>query len=111
MRNFDNHPIELMRPESNCSWSQRALFDSVGDHGEEGSRTWHAHRARRGLNGLRIDTAKYVSPTYLEWLGNAIREWPNTIGIAKKIPFDEIYTNEETIANSGATTITPAAFG
>jgi hypothetical protein len=29
MRYFDNHPIELMQPESNCSWSQRALLDSV----------------------------------------------------------------------------------
>ena len=58
------------------------LRERARDHGEEGPRTWHAHRARHGLNGLRIDTANYVSPMHLEWLGNAIRECgQNTIGL------------------------------
>jgi hypothetical protein len=58
-----------------------------------------------------METAKYVSPTPLEWFGNAIRECGQTPSVCKQIPFNEICTNEETIANSGGTAITPAAFG
>src|SRR5215203_427906 len=65
-------------------------------------------RARRGLNGLRMETAKYVSPTPLEWFGNATESAAKHHRYAKHTPFDEIYTNKDTHANSGGTAITPS---
>ena len=55
--------------------------------------------ARYDLDGLRIDTAKYVSPMHLEWFGNAIREFGYSIGKRNIFTFGEIYDNEETIAD------------
>ncbi|GAA0923992.1 alpha-amylase family glycosyl hydrolase [Virgisporangium aurantiacum] len=54
--------------------------------------------ARYDLDGLRIDTAKYVSPVYLERYGNAIREFGHTIGKHNVFTFGEIYDSESTIA-------------
>jgi glycosidase len=55
--------------------------------------------ARYDLDGLRIDTAKYVSPTHLEWFGNAIREFGYSIGKRNVFTFGEVYDDEQTIAN------------
>jgi glycosidase len=55
--------------------------------------------ARYDLDGLRIDTAKYVSATQLEWFGNAMREFGHSIGKRNIFTFGEIYDKEETIAN------------
>jgi glycosidase len=54
--------------------------------------------ARYDLDGLRIDTAKYVSPVHLEWFGNAIREFAHRIGKQNFFTFGEIYDDEDTIA-------------
>ena len=55
--------------------------------------------ARYDLDGLRIDTAKYVSATQLEWFGNAMREFGHSIGKRNIFTFGEIWDKEETIAN------------
>ena len=55
--------------------------------------------ARYDLDGLRIDTAKYVSPKHLEWFGNAIREFGLSIGKRNIFMFGEIYDDEQTIAD------------
>jgi glycosidase len=55
--------------------------------------------ARYDLDGLRIDTAKYVSPTHLERFGNAIREFGYSIGKRNIFTFGEVYDDEQTIAN------------
>ncbi|MCU1669261.1 MAG: alpha amylase catalytic region, partial [Blastococcus sp.] len=54
--------------------------------------------ARYDLDGLRIDTAKYVSPVLLERFGNAIREYGHSIGKHNLFTFGEIADSEETIA-------------
>lgn len=54
--------------------------------------------ARYDLDGLRIDTAKYVSATQLEWFGNAMREFGHSVGKRNIFIFGEIYDDEETIA-------------
>ena len=54
--------------------------------------------ARYDLDGLRIDTAKYVSPIHLEWFGNAMREFAHSIGKRNFFTFAEVYDDEDTIA-------------
>jgi glycosidase len=54
--------------------------------------------ARYDLDGLRIDTAKYVSPTHLEWFGNAMREFGHSVNKRNIFTFGEVYDDEETIA-------------
>jgi glycosidase len=54
--------------------------------------------ARYDLDGLRIDTAKYVSPVHLEWFGNAMREFAHSIGKQNFFTFAEVYDDEDTIA-------------
>jgi glycosidase len=68
--------------------------------------------ARYDLDGLRIDTAKYVSAAHLERFGNAIREFGQTIGKQNLFTFGEIYDDEETIAQFvGRNSSEPQSFG
>lgn len=54
--------------------------------------------ARYDFDGLRIDTAKYVSASHLERFGNAMREFGHSIGKHNLFTFGEVYDDEETIA-------------
>ena len=56
--------------------------------------------ARYDLDGLWIDTAKYVSSTQLEWFGNAMRESGHSIGKRNIFTFGEICDNEKPLPTS-----------
>lgn len=68
--------------------------------------------ARFDIDALRIDTAKYVSPTHLEWFGNAMREFAQSIGKRNFFMFGEVYDDEDTIARFvGRNSTETASFG
>ena len=68
--------------------------------------------ARYDLDGLRIDTAKYVSPTHLEWFGNAIREFGHSIGSGTYLRSVRFMTTKRPLLTlSGATAMRQAALG
>jgi glycosidase len=53
--------------------------------------------AKFDIDGFRIDTVKHMEPSAVEFFGNAIREFAQTIGKRNFFTFGEIYDNEETI--------------
>lgn len=54
--------------------------------------------ARYDFDAFRIDTAKYVDPTMLQYFGNAIREFALSVGKRNFFTFGEIWDDEETLA-------------
>src|SRR5579871_169806 len=53
--------------------------------------------AKYDIDGLRIDTVKYVKPDMVETFGNAIREYALSAGKTNFFTFGEIYDDETTI--------------
>jgi glycosidase len=54
--------------------------------------------AKYDVDGLRIDTLKYIEPEFARVFGNAIREYAQSIGKKNFFTFGEVYDNEEKIA-------------
>ncbi|MEM9447239.1 MAG: alpha-amylase family glycosyl hydrolase [Cyanobacteria bacterium P01_E01_bin.6] len=54
--------------------------------------------ARYDFDAFRIDTAKYVDPTMLQFFGNAMREFALSVGKRNFFTFGEIWDDEATLA-------------
>ncbi len=54
--------------------------------------------AKYDVDGLRIDTLKYIEPDFAQTFGNAMREFALGIGKKNFFTFGEVYDNEEQIA-------------
>ncbi len=54
--------------------------------------------AKFDVDGVRIDTLKYVEPGFAQVFGNAMREYALSIGKKNFFTFGEVYDNEEQIA-------------
>lgn len=54
--------------------------------------------ARYDFDAFRIDTAKYVDPTMMQYFGNAIREFALSLGKANFFTFGEVWDSDATLA-------------
>ena len=54
--------------------------------------------ARYDFDAFRIDTAKYVDPTMMQYFGNAIREFALSLGKGNFFTFGEVWDSDETLA-------------
>ena len=55
--------------------------------------------AKYDVDGLRIDTLKYIEPEFARVFGNAIREYAQSIGKKNFFTFGEVYDDEDKIAH------------
>ncbi len=55
--------------------------------------------AKYDVDGLRIDTLKYIEPEFARVFGNAIREYAQSIGKKNFFTFGEVYDSENKIAH------------